>query len=153
MLLVAPVRADKLRLSPLSVGATIRIVDSIQSGTSRFYSEILRLKQIMDMTSGKNGFFVLFLLDEILHGTNSHDRAIGAAALAEALVKAGAIGLMTTHDLALASIAETMGESAANVHFMDQFEDGKQSFDYKLRTGVVKGSNALKLMRSVGLDV
>ena len=149
----APVCAQKLRLSPLAVGATIRIMDSIQSGTSRFYSEITRLKQIMDMTSGKNGFPVLFLLDEILHGTNSHDRAIGAAALAGALVKAGAIGLMTTHDLALASIADNMGQAAANVHFIDQFEEGKQSFDYKLRSGVVQGSNALKLMRSVGLEV
>ena len=149
----APVHAEKLRLSALAVGATIRIMDSIQSGTSRFFSEITRLKQIMDMTSEKNGFHVLFLLDEILHGTNSHDRAIGAAALAEALVKAGAIGLMTTHDLALASIADDMGQAAANVHFIDQFEDGKQSFDYKLRSGVVQGSNALKLMRSVGLEV
>ncbi|MFH1435099.1 MAG: DNA mismatch repair protein MutS, partial [Pseudomonadota bacterium] len=150
----APVRAVKLQLSPLAMGATIRILDSIQSGTSRFMSEITRLKQIMDMASRENsGFPVLFLLDEILHGTNSHDRAIGAAALAEALVKAGAIGLMTTHDLALASIADNMGKAAANVHFMDRFEDGKQSFDFKLRSGVVQGSNALKLMRSVGLEV
>ena len=119
----APVRAGGLRLSPLAIGASIRLSDSLQGGVSRFYAEILRLRQILDVTAGP--LPVLFLIDEFLHGTNSHDRRIGAEALVRGLVERGAIGLITTHDLALADIADTLGERAANVHFEDHLEDGK----------------------------
>ena len=147
----APVRAKRLRMSPLAVGASIRITDSLQGGVSRFYAEILRLRQILDQTSGT--LPVLFLIDEFLHGTNSHDRRIGAEALVRGLVERGAIGLITTHDLALADIAEGLGTRAANVHFEDQIENGQIHFDYALRTGVVRKSNAIELMRSVGLEI
>ena len=147
----APVRAAGLRLSPLSVGASIRIVDSLQDGSSRFYAEITRLRQLVDMTKG--AFPLLFLLDELLHGTNSHDRRIGAEAVVRGLVDRGAVGLFTTHDLALAEIAEALGPRAANVHFQDHLEDGKIVFDYVMRPGIVRKSNALELMRSVGLEV
>jgi DNA mismatch repair ATPase MutS len=96
---------------------------------------------------------VLFLIDEFLQGTNSHDRRIGAEALVRGLVERGAIGLITTHDLALADIADGLGERAANVHFEDQMEDGQLHFDYALRPGVVRKSNAIELMRSVGLEI
>ena len=95
----------------------------------------------------------LFLLDELLSGTNSHDRRIGAEAVVRGLVERGAIGLVTTHDLALAQIAETMGGRALNVHFEDHLENGEIRFDYRLRPGVVTRSNALELMRAVGLQV
>lgn len=147
----APVRARRLRLSPLQVGASIHIQDSLQAGASRFYAEITRLRQIVELTKGK--LPVLFLLDEILHGTNSHDRRIGAEGVVRGLVERGAIGLVTTHDLALARIAEELAPLAANVHFQDNLEDGKMTFDYLLRPGVVQRSNALELMRSVGLEV
>jgi hypothetical protein len=147
----APVRARRLKLSPLSVGASIRLTDSLQGGVSRFYAEILRLRQILDLTAGS--LPVLFLVDEFLHGTNSHDRRIGAGALVRGLVQRGAIGLVTTHDLALADIAGELGESAANVHFEDQIADGKISFDYHMRPGVVRKSNAIELMRQVGLEI
>ncbi|MEO8592126.1 MAG: DNA mismatch repair protein MutS [Candidatus Solibacter sp.] len=147
----APVRARSLRLSPLSVGASIRLTDSLQGGVSRFYAEILRLRQILDETGGP--LPVLFLIDEFLNGTNSHDRRIGAAALVRGLVRRGAIGLITTHDLALADIADELGVAAANVHFEDQIEDGKISFDYHMRPGVVRKSNAIELMRQVGLEI
>ncbi|HKE59688.1 MAG TPA: hypothetical protein VKB46_23420 [Pyrinomonadaceae bacterium] len=147
----APVRANSLRLSPLQVGASIRIQDSLQAGASRFYAEIMRLRQIVDLTRGPQP--VIFLLDEILHGTNSHDRQIGAEKLVRGLIERGAIGLITTHDLALARIADELAVHAANVHFEDHLEDGRMSFDYLLRPGVVQRSNALELMRSVGLDV
>jgi hypothetical protein len=147
----APVRARRLTLSPLSVGASIRLTDSLQGGVSRFYAEILRLRQILDLTAGP--LPVLFLVDEFLHGTNSHDRRIGAGALVRGLVQRGAIGLVTTHDLALADIAGELGESAANVHFEDQIADGKISFDYHMRPGVVRKSNAIELMRQVGLEI
>ena len=147
----APVRAQSLRLSPLTLGATLRVQDSLQAGTSRFYAELTRLRQLMD---GANGSIpLLFLLDEIFHGTNSHDRQIGAAAVVRGLLERGAIGLVTTHDLALAQIAEELAPRVVNVCFEDQFEDGKLSFDYRMRMGVVQKSNALALMRSVGLEV
>jgi MutS-like protein len=147
----APVRAASLRLSPLQVGASIRIQDSLQAGASRFYAEITRLRQIVELTNGQSP--VLFLLDEILHGTNSHDRQIGAEKVVRGLIERGAVGLITTHDLALARIADELGSLAANVHFEDHLEDGRMRFDYRLRPGVVQHSNALELMRSVGLEV
>jgi DNA mismatch repair ATPase MutS len=151
----APVRARRLRMSPLAVGASIRVTDSLQGGVSRFYAEILRLRQILDATArpGPKGAPVLFLIDEFLHGTNSHDRLIGAEAVVRGLVERGAIGLITTHDLALADIAGELGERAANVHFEDHIEDGRMVFDYALRPGVVRKSNAIELMRSVGLEI
>ena len=147
----APVRARRLRISPLAVGASIRVTDSLQGGVSRFYAEILRLRQILDQTNGK--LHVLFLIDEFLHGTNSHDRRIGAGALARGLVERGAIGLITTHDLALADVADELGERARNVHFEDHIEDGRIHFDYVMRPGVVRKSNAIELMRQVGLEI
>ena len=147
----APVRAKRLCMSPLSVGASIRLTDSLQGGVSRFYAEILRLRQILDLT--RQSPPALFLIDEFLHGTNSHDRRIGAEALVRSLVERGAIGLITTHDLALADIADTLGDKAANVHFEDQIENGQIRFDYVMRPGVVRKSNAIELMRSVGLEI
>ena len=147
----APVRARRLLLSPLAVGASIRVLDSLQDGVSRFYAEIMRLRKLVDLTAGKVP--LLFLLDEFLHGTNSHDRKIGAEAIVRGLVERNAIGLVTTHDLALAHIADVLAPRAANVHFEDQLQDGKMTFDYIMRPGVVHKSNALELMRSIGLDV
>jgi len=126
-------------------------LDSLQEGVSRFYAEIKRLRQIMDLS--KDPLPLVFLLDEILHGTNSHDRRIGAEAVVRGLVERGAVGLITTHDLALSRVAETLAPAAANVHFEDHLEDGKMVFDYRLRSGVVRKSNALDLMRSIGLEV
>lgn len=146
-----PARARRLRLSPLTVGASMRIVDSLQAGSSRFYAEITRLRRILDLAGGSTP--LLFLLDELLHGTNSHDRRIGAERFVTSLVERGAIGLLTTHDLALGHIAEVLGPQGANVHFEDHIENGKLIFDYRLRPGIVRKSNALELMRSVGLEV
>ena len=146
----APVRARRLRLSPVEIGASIRIQDSLQAGVSRFYAEITRLGVIM-RHAGEGP--VLFLIDELLHGTNSHDRRIGAEAVVRGLVDRGAIGLVTTHDLALAHVADVLGPRGANVHFQDVLEDGQIRFDYRMRPGVVQKSNALELMRSIGLDV
>jgi hypothetical protein len=147
----APVRARRLVLSPLAIGASIRLTDSLEAGISRFYAEILRIRQIVELTSGS--LPVLFLIDEFLHGTNSHDRRIGAEALAFTLVRRGAMGLITTHDLALSHIVESLGARAANVHFEDQLIDGRINFDYIMRPGVVQKSNAIELMRSVGLEI
>jgi len=147
----APVRANRLKISPLIVGASIRVLDSLLDGRSRFYAEITRLREIVRLAEGSRT--VLFLVDELLSGTNSHDRRIGAAAIVRMLLDRGAIGMITTHDLALVKIADDMDGRAVNVHFADSLEDGRLHFDYRLLPGVVERSNALDLMRSVGLEV
>jgi DNA mismatch repair ATPase MutS len=146
----APVRARRLVLSPLAVGATLRIQDSLLGGRSRFYAEIARLKQLADAARGPVP--LLFLLDEVLAGTNSHDRRVGAEAVLRQLLARGALGVATTHDLALTEAASRIPE-AANAHFEDEVRDGEIAFDYRLRPGVVARSNALALMRAVGLEV
>lgn len=145
----APVRAKSLKMSPLAIGASICILDSLQGGVSRFYAEIQRLKMISDLTRGP--IPVLFLLDELLSGTNSHDRLQGSELLVRTFVEHGAIGLITTHDLALARIPESLNGQARNYHFEDHLEDGKLRFDFKLKEGVVETSNAIRLMESIGL--
>lgn len=147
----APVRAKSMSVSPLAIGATLRIQDSLQAGVSRFYAEIQRIRDIVALTG--RDVPVLFLLDEILHGTNSHDRAIGAEAIIRGLLQRGAIGMVTTHDLALTRMAEALVGQATNVHFEDHMENGKMVFDYRMRPDVVRKSNALELMRSIGLEV
>jgi DNA mismatch repair ATPase MutS len=144
----APVRAEKFQLTPLSLGASIQTIDSLAEGRSRFYTEILRLKQIVEMS--KAGPPVFFLLDELLAGTNSHDRKIGAAGILCGLLDSGAVGLVTTHDLSLTQLED---QRVRNMHFEDHLENGVLRFDYKMRPGVVAKSNALELMRAVGLEV
>jgi len=146
-----PVRAASLKLSPLAVTASICVLDSLEGGISRFYAEIHRLKQIIDLTRASTP--VLFLLDELLSGTNSHDRLIGTQSIVTSLVQRGAVGLVTTHDLALTAIPQGIGTRAVNCHFEDHLEEGELRFDYKLYPGIVQTSNALPLMRSIGLEV
>ncbi|MDB6037344.1 MAG: mutS2 1 [Verrucomicrobiales bacterium] len=147
----APVRARKFRMTPVRIGASIRTTDSLQEGVSRFYAEIQRLGAIVKLAAETPP--LIFLLDEVLSGTNSHDRRIGASCVARSLVERGALGLMTTHDLALTRIVDELTPPGQNFHFEDQLLDGRMSFDYRLRSGIVEKSNALELMRSVGLDV
>jgi MutS domain V len=147
----APVRARRLQLTPLHTGASIRVNDSLQEGSSRFYAEITRLRQIFDLTAGE--FPVLFLLDEVLQGTNSSDRRVGTEGIVAAFLKRAAIGLLSTHDLALTEVGGNIPGALQNFHFQDELKDGRMSFDYILRLGVVAKSNGLELMRSIGLDV
>jgi len=147
----APIRGKSLHLSPLIVGTRLRTSDSLQENRSSFYTEILRIRQVFDRTEAKTP--VLFLFDELLEGTNSKDRRIGAESLLRALVARGAIGMVTTHDLALTEITAVLGKTVSNAHLQDFVEDGQMRFDYKLRPGVVARSNALELMRLIGLQV
>jgi DNA mismatch repair ATPase MutS len=145
----APVRARSLQLAAVQIGASIRINDSLHEGSSRFYAEITRLRQLFEPMR----FPLLFLLDELLQGTNSADRQVGAQGLIRALIKKGAIGLISTHDLALTGIAGLEPGAIENVHFQDELLDGKLTFDFKLHPGVVTKSNGVELMRSIGLEV
>jgi DNA mismatch repair ATPase MutS len=96
---------------------------------------------------------VLFLFDELLSGTNSKDRRIAAEGVIRTMLSKRAAGMVTTHDLSLTEIAAIFPAEVRNVHLQDQVEDGKMQFDYKLRDGVITHSNALELMRMIGLDV
>ncbi len=147
----APVRAKSLKLSPLVVGTAMRVSDSLQQGESLFYSVISRMKSIVEL-SGQSPP-LLFLLDEILQGTNSHDRRVGAEGIIHQLAQRGAIGLVTTHDLALTAIVDSFDGQADNIHFEDHLVNGRMYFDYRIRPGVVEKSNALELMRMIGLEV
>jgi DNA mismatch repair ATPase MutS len=147
----APVRATSLRLTPVHVGSSLHVLDSLQTGRSGFASELDRLREIMSLID--EGTPLLFLLDELLHGTNSHDRLLGGQALLRALVARGAIGVVTTHDLAITEVPSDLQPVVCNFHFEDHIEDGHMVFDFILREGPVIRSNALKLMRSIGLDV
>jgi hypothetical protein len=146
-----PVRAKNLRLTPLALGTRLRTTDSLQEGRSGFYTEILRIRDVFALAG--SGRPLLYLLDELLEGTNSHDRRVGAEGLLRALVEQGAIGIITTHDLALTEIAASLDGAIRNAHFEDQIERDEMRFDYKLRDGIVTKSNALELMRRMGLKV
>src|SRR5580704_825344 len=146
----APIRGKRLRLTPLRIGTRIRSTDSLQEGRSSFYTEILHIRKVFDAANG--AVPMVFLFDELLEGTNSKDRRIGAEGVILGLLKRRAIGIVTTHDLALTEIAATVGNVLRNMHFEDQITDGKMRFDYTLREGVVEKSNALELMRLIGLE-
>lgn len=147
----ARVNAESLDVYPFQLATAMRASDSLQEGKSLFFSVVQRLKTVVDLADGSHT--VLFLLDEILHGTNSNDRRRGAQAVIQTLVERGGQGMVTTHDLALTEIVDSMDGKAVNKHFEDHIEHGKMTFDYKLRDGVVERSNAIELMRMMGLDV
>jgi hypothetical protein len=147
----APVRARRFQLTPLQVGASIQVNDSLQEGSSRFYAEITRLRRIYDLAAETPP--LLFLLDELLQGTNSKDRRIGAEGVLRGLLERGAIGILTTHDLALTEMSGLPDGALKNMHFQDDLESGRMRFDFELRPGVITKSNGLELMRSIGLKV
>jgi DNA mismatch repair ATPase MutS len=144
----APVRCTKLRLSQFTIGAAVRVQDSVVDGRSHFLAEMQRLKRMIDAAQRGS---LLFLADEIMSGTNSHDRRVAAEWVVQGLLLRGAIGVITTHDLALTEIANN-GLPGMNVCFEDSGEFGSLSFDYKLREGVLKRSNALNIARLLGID-
>jgi DNA mismatch repair ATPase MutS len=147
----APVCAKRLVLSPLRIATSVRIRDSLETGVSHFYAEVNKLKRAL--TAAEAGPDVLFLLDEILHGTNSRERQIGARWMLAELIRHGAIGAVSTHDEALCELSGELAERVRQVHLREDVSGGTMSFDYVLRPGPVRSGNALRLMRSVGLDV
>jgi ABC-type multidrug transport system fused ATPase/permease subunit len=148
----APVCAQAIRLGPTRVATSMRIEDSLEQGVSHFYAELRRLKRVLDLAHSP-GAPVLFLLDEILHGTNSRERVIGACAVVRELLARGAYGAVSTHDLGITALGAELGGRVQNVHFEEQVAEGTMTFDYVLRPGIVQSSNALRLMRAVGIDV
>src|SRR5690606_2044144 len=122
-----------------------------EEGVSHFYAELLKLKRVLAGLDQPRP--LLFLLDEILHGTNSRERRIGARNVLRHLLERGAMGAISTHDLGLVDVGPDLDAKVRKAHFAEQVRDGEMSFDYRLRPGVVQSSNALRLMRMVGIDI
>jgi DNA mismatch repair ATPase MutS len=142
------VRCARFRLSALEVGAAVRVQDSVVDGRSHFLAEMQRLRRMIDVASEAP---LLYLADEIMSGTNCKDRRIATEWVVRALALRGAVGVITTHDLALTEIASN-GLAGRNVHFEDTGEFGNLTFDYKLRQGVLTHSNALNIAHMLGID-
>jgi DNA mismatch repair ATPase MutS len=150
----APVCARTMRIGPARVATSMRVDDSLEQGVSHFYAELRRLKQVIDLAREPNRVQpVFFLFDEILHGTNSRERVIGACAVVRELLALGALGAVSTHDLGITALERELGGSVENVHFEEQVAGDAMTFDYVLRPGIVQSSNALRLMRAMGIDV
>jgi len=150
----APVCARRLRLSKLEVHSSMRIGDALDRGASRFYMEVRKLKRVVDAARElEPPSSLLFLLDEVLHGTNSRERNIGAKSVVRFLVAQGAIGAVSSHDHGLVELEALTDGQVRNAHFEDHLEAGEMAFDYKMKQGPVSTSNALRLMRAVGIDV
>jgi DNA mismatch repair ATPase MutS len=158
----APVCATAARFGPARIATSMRIDDSLEQGVSHFYAELRRLKRVIDLAQETGrapgaqtmpSSPVLFLLDEILHGTNSRERVLGACAVVKELLARGALGAVSTHDLGITALEKELGGLVENVHFEEQVRGEEMSFDYVLRPGIVQSSNALRLMRAVGIDV
>jgi len=148
----APVAARTFTLSALHVLTSMRVKDSLERGVSYFYAEVQRIKAVLDAAAAAKGQ-ALFLLDEILLGTNTRERQIASREVLRLLLGTGACGAVTTHDLSLAVLADEPGAHVVNVHFRDHLEEGKMVFDYKLRQGVVDTTNALRVLRMAGVPV
>jgi hypothetical protein len=147
-----PACAEALELSELSVVTSMRVKDSLERGVSYFYAEVQRMKSVLDAAAKAPGR-TLFLLDELLMGTNTRERQIASRELLKLLLDTGAAGAVTTHDLALTELAAGAGHQVVNVHFRDVLVDGKMTFDYRLRDGVVETTNALRVLREAGIPI
>ncbi len=146
--------ASRLRLPSCDLQTSIRVQDSLELGLSYFMAALARLKGVVDAAEQERGNHVLlYLLDEILQGTNSGERSIAVRAVTRHLLDAGAIGVMTTHDLNIAS-EEPLKSSAVLVHFTETVDDrGNMAFDYRLREGLATSRNALRLMQMIGISL
>jgi DNA mismatch repair ATPase MutS len=146
-----PVCATRLELGSVRLATSLRIRDSLEEGVSHFYAELHKLKAVLDATA--QPLPVLFLLDEILHGTNSLERQIGARWILGQLLQRGALGAVSTHDMELCRLSPELMSHVRLVHLREDVQGQEMTFDYKLREGPVSEGNALRLMRRIGLQV
>jgi DNA mismatch repair ATPase MutS len=146
----APIRAARARLASFSVCSSNSISDSLLDGKSKFLAEAERLHGILQQTGLESP--VLFLIDEILSGTNSHDRRIACESVVRALVAGGAIGILSTHDLALTSIAELPELRGMNCCMESDDPGDPLNFDYRVKPGASRRNSALAIMKMIGID-
>lgn len=153
-----PALARRFRLPVVRLRASMRVTDSLRDGSSYFQAELARLRLVVADASSPGAPPILFLLDELLRGTNANARHRGARSVLLHLLRRGAMGLVATHDVALAALEDELareprGLRLTNAHFTDVIEGETMRFDYRLRPGVVRTSNALRLLRLAGIDV
>lgn len=146
----APVCASRLELSPMQVFTSMRTHDDLEESVSSFYAELRRIRQLLDLL--ETGKPVLYMLDEVLKGTNSDDRHKGTEALVRQLLKNHAAGFISTHDLSLSKLGDN-GSGVTNYSFNSRVEGDKLLFDYKLSPGPCKGFNASLLMKNIGIEI
>jgi len=147
----APVCAAAMKAAYLPIYSKMQVTDDLSQGVSTYYAELTRIKMVID--AARSGESIIYLLDEIFKGTNSKDRILGTKAIIRMLSDLPSLGMLTTHDLELAALADENPRLIKNYHFDDQIENDKISFDYKLKTGVSTSTNAIALMKMVGIDV
>lgn len=143
--------ARSLALSPMKVLSSMRVSDNLEESTSTFYAELKKLKEVIN--SVYNNEKVFLLLDEILRGTNSADRHAGSKALIKQLIHHKAVGLIATHDLELAKLADEFPDKIHNYHFDVQVANDELYFDYKLKRGICQSMNASLLMKKIGIEL
>lgn len=146
----APVCARSMRCSLMKLYTSMQAKDNLEQNTSTFYAELKRIKMVID--AAQHGKPVIFMLDEVFRGTNSHDRIIGAKTVIKNLSDLSAVGFVTTHDLELATL-EKEYPHIKNFHFTDRIIDNKITFDYRLKEGVSKTTNAIALMKMIGIQI
>ncbi len=142
-----PVCATNCTYKPIKLITSMRTTDSLSDEASYFYSELSRLKVIIDYIS-KDTYFIV--LDEILKGTNSHDKAKGSKQFVEKLVKSKSSGIIATHDLSLCTLEESLS-SVKNYYFDAEIIDDELHFDYKLKDGICQNMNASFLLKKMGI--
>jgi DNA mismatch repair ATPase MutS len=147
----APVCAERMTASRLAICASIAVQDSLLNGKSKFMAEMERIKLALNVPSEEGP--VLFLVDEILSGTNSKDRRMAAEAILRALLQQGAVGALSTHDLALTELAELPELAGANIHMGSRIDSDPMDFDYLLKPGITNQSSALAIARLAGVAV
>lgn len=147
----APVCAKHFSCSMMQIYSCMRVSDNLGENISSFYAELLRIKQIVTATKTERKIF--FLLDEIFKGTNSQDRHAGAKVLIRQLSKAGAMGMVSTHDLELGDLERESERKIRNYHFREFYKNDEIHFDYKLRPGISTTRNAMYLIKMAGIDV
>lgn len=146
----APVCATSLELSIIQLFTSMRTEDNLEEHVSSFYAELQRIQRLLHLV--EEGKPVLYMLDEILKGTNSQDRHIGAVALAKQLSKSNSFGLISTHDLALGELAKSM-TNIDNYSFNSEIKGDEIIFPYTLEEGVCRSFNASKLMEKIGIEI
>ena len=147
----APVCAAAMKASYMPIYSKMQVTDDLAQGVSTYYAELTRIKMVID--AARSGKSIIYLLDEIFKGTNSKDRILGTKAIIRMLSGLPTLGMLTTHDLELAALADENPRLIKNFHFDDQIDSDKISFDYKLKAGVSTSTNAIALMKMVGIDI
>lgn len=145
----APVCGDSLRISPMQIFTSIQVTDDLAGGISTFYAELLRVRQMVE--AAERGEPMLVCIDEIFKGTNSADRILGAKAAIERLTRPHILALVTTHDFELCKLRGAEGEPLRNFHFEEHYADDKIEFDFRIKTGPCRTTNARYLLRMAGI--